>query len=761
MDVRGVLPPGSRLRSYEIVSVLGHGGFGITYRARDTTLGRDVAIKEYLPTSLALRENNTTVLPRSSELAEEFVWGRDRFLDEARTLARLDNVPAVIRVFDFLEANGTAYMVMALVEGETLDAVLQRDGFLRAPAVERLLHPLLDGLEQVHAAGFLHRDIKPANIIVDARGNPTLIDFGASRAAIAGRATALTAIFTPGYAAAEQFTAARQGPWTDIYGLAATVYHAVTGHTPPNAIDRMLDDDYESLARLQPPGFAGGLLAGIDAGLAVRATDRPRSIADWRPLLRGEATADAGATVIMRPSSRERASVPRPGTPVSGTPARRRLAFYAGLAVAALIVVAGGGYFVLAPKPAPQVTALQDLKVEDLERVLAERRAADAAAAEKKRLEEEARRKVETDAVAKREADAELLRAQQKLQAAEQELAQLKAATEKRRQEEAGQQSETDAAAKRVADEAAQRKAETEMAALRQAQAEAQRKAEAEAAANRQAQEELAKAQAERQKADAEARQKADAEAAAMTEKKSAEAAEAGLRLTMTDRQRLQVALTSLGFDTRGSDGAFGPRSREMIAGWQKARNQPTTGFLTGPQHQALLREAAPALAKYDEAQKKIEDDKKAEEEAKAKLAAAPAATPAAPVAAPTPAQPASPAAAHDGTYGGVYSAPGRSRPMTIRVAASSGNGTYTNPRCGDGTVSIQISPAGDISGGGLGFDQLCGRLPLSVRGRAANGQIQLTFSGPGGTGGVATLVRDAAAPVLNQPAPSTPPPGR
>jgi hypothetical protein len=228
-DFRGALPVGTILGGYELISILGKGGFGITYRARDFAHNQDVAIKEYLPTALAIREGRTTVLPISTNHAEQFAWGRERFLDEARTLERLDHAPAVVRVLDFLEANGTAYMVMALVEGETLNKRLMREPRLAPEVIERLLFPLLDGLEQVHAASFLHRDIKPANIMVDPHDRPTLIDFGASRAAMAGRSTTLTAIFTPGYAAAEQFVSSKQGPWTDIYGLAATIYHAITG----------------------------------------------------------------------------------------------------------------------------------------------------------------------------------------------------------------------------------------------------------------------------------------------------------------------------------------------------------------------------------------------------------------------------------------------------------------------------------------------------------------------------------------------------
>ncbi len=281
-ELRGGLPVGTRLRNYELLSVLGQGGFGITYRARDTTLERDVAIKEYLPTTLALREGLTMVMPRSTELAGEFVFGRQRFLDETRTLAKLHRAPAIVRVHDFLEANGTAYMVMALVEGETLEERLTRKDLLDFDATLRLLYPLLEGLQQVHAAGYLHRDIKPANIILDRDGNPTLIDFGASRAAMAQGSVPLTAIFTVGFAAAEQFTSAKQGPWTDIYGLSATLYYAISGQRPPSAFERILDDTYQPLRRLRPAGFPPYFLAAIDMGMGVRSSDRPPTIASWR-----------------------------------------------------------------------------------------------------------------------------------------------------------------------------------------------------------------------------------------------------------------------------------------------------------------------------------------------------------------------------------------------------------------------------------------------------------------------------------------------
>ena len=455
------LQPGQMIGRYEIVSVLGQGGFGITYRARDVQLGREVAIKEYLPSALAIRQGGTTVLPRTTKMADDFGWGRDRFVTEGRTLASLHRATAIVHVFDYLEANGTAYIVMELLSGQTLEERITKNGKLSAEEVDRILWPLLDGLEQVHNAGFLHRDIKPANILLDATGNPTLIDFGASRAAMAGRSTALTAIFTPGYAAAEQMTSAKQGPWTDIYGLSATLYHAITGRTPPGAFDRMLTDTYEPLSQIKPAGFSPGVLAGVDAGLAVVASDRPQSIAGWRPIL-GMTEAPAGdATVAIgkaAPEVRHVSTLPLPAAP--GAPSGRTGLWVVGLAVVVLALLGGGGYYYAMRGPDPETVKA--------------RQAAEEAEARRLKAEEEAA-KLRTENEQRLKAEAERLKAEE-------------VAAARQRQETA------EAAAKKQFEEETRRKIETEMAAQKKADEEAKRKADEEAEARRKAVEDARKA---------------------------------------------------------------------------------------------------------------------------------------------------------------------------------------------------------------------------------------------------------------------------
>ena len=657
------LPAGQAIGRYTIVSVIGHGGFGITYRALDTQLGREVAIKEFLPIALAVRQDGTTVLPRSAQEAADFDSARTRFVDEGRTLASLHDAPAIVRVFDFLEANGTAYLVMQLLSGETLEHRLKRTGPLGPADLDAILWPMLEGLEHVHGAGFLHRDIKPANILLNVAGKPTLIDFGASRAAMAGRTTAMTAIFTPGYAAAEQMTSARQGPWTDIYGLSATLYHAITGKAPPNVFDRMMEDGYEPLGRLQLPGFAHGLLVGLDAGLAVKASDRPQSIAGWRPIL-GQTIADGRAVTAPMP---RRMAGPTASVPPVATKQRKSL--WAGLAAAALLVAAGGGYLALTPSVPSAPPAVDEATV-------------------KRQAAEEESRRVAEDAQA----------AQQR---AEAEAARLKAAAA----EEAQRKADAEAAEKKRLDDAAQQKADADAA--------------------------------EKKRTDEVARQKAEADARRKTEddeRKAAEATEAALRLGQPDRQKTQVALTSLGFDTRGADGTFGARSREMIASWQRSRGHPATGYLTAGQQQALLREASAAVSKFDDDERKKADEakRKADDEAKAR-AASPSAPASPPVPPPTP-----PAAGFNGLYAGSLSSStpsgGQSalRPlgMELRIAGGQATGEMVNYECGAMPISLTVAPSGAISGNLRLYEGNCSPVSASASGRVSGNTLVLEIRG-------------------------------
>lgn len=287
-DLRA-LPRGFKISDYRIDGVLGQGGFGITYLAIDTMLDRRVAIKEYYPREFAVRDGERTILPAGSvEDRETFEWGLARFLEEARILARFEH-PNIIAVRRFFEANGTAYLVMDYCEGESLDEIVKRDGPLNLERLNAVLLPLLDGLEQVHATNFLHRDIKPANIYIRSDGSPVLLDFGAARQEVVGPSRSVTTLATPGYAAFEQYsTKGKQGPWTDIYGMAATLYRAVTGEKPQDSPDRMLDDTLQPAAELSRGRVPASILTAIDKGMAVRPADRPQSVAEWRTLIAGQ-----------------------------------------------------------------------------------------------------------------------------------------------------------------------------------------------------------------------------------------------------------------------------------------------------------------------------------------------------------------------------------------------------------------------------------------------------------------------------------------
>ncbi|MGD9731126.1 MAG: SUMF1/EgtB/PvdO family nonheme iron enzyme [Desulfamplus sp.] len=271
---------------YVVGKVLGKpGGFGITYLGWDTRLETMVAIKEYLPRDNAGRDTDqSTVVPHSREDEEIFRYGLEAFLLEARTLAKFDHAN-VVRVRTFFEANGTGYLVMDYYDGMSLESYLvKKGGKISEKLAVNIMMPVLDGLREVHEKGFLHRDIKPHNIYLTRNGKPILLDFGAARSAMGDRSRSLSVLLTPGYAPYEQYQRkGKQGVWTDIYACGATLYRMVIGKTPPEAIEREIDDDLIAPSKLV--NVSRGFQAAVLKSLEMEPSRRQQSIKEFQDML--------------------------------------------------------------------------------------------------------------------------------------------------------------------------------------------------------------------------------------------------------------------------------------------------------------------------------------------------------------------------------------------------------------------------------------------------------------------------------------------
>ncbi|WP_020507266.1 DUF6384 family protein [Lamprocystis purpurea] len=336
------------------------GGFGITYLGWDLGLHRRVAIKEYFPRDIAGRDGDrTTVTPDSTDDAEGFRYGLEQFQAEARTLARLDH-PNIVRIHQVLAAHGTAYLVMEYYPGLTLAEHLDRQPGSRLPEATALalMQQILDGLRAVHAEGLLHRDIKPQNIYLAATrgGNarPVLIDFGAARQVAGERSRSLSVLLTPGYAPLEQYSRrGHQGPWTDVYAVAAVLYRMLTGSAPPDAHDRTQGEPLPPAARF---GVSATVSAALDRALAMAAGERPQSVVELQRALAGaagEVAVEKGQGPNAPPPAR-----PRPGgeagraTPPPRTGGLGHWFWIGGLA-GLVALAAGVNYFVfVAPSAA-------------------------------------------------------------------------------------------------------------------------------------------------------------------------------------------------------------------------------------------------------------------------------------------------------------------------------------------------------------------------------------------------------------------------
>ncbi|SEH04868.1 serine/threonine protein kinase [Candidatus Venteria ishoeyi] len=278
------------LKQYYVRKVLGGGGFGLTYLAEDTRLQRWVAIKEYFPNNLAVREATQHIHPTHQQDARGFAWGLDRFIREARVLVKFNHAN-IVKVHDFFKLNNTAYIVMEYERGQSLGDAMSAGETATEEEIMSILPPLLDALEAIHGVGILHRDIKPDNIYLRDRDNsPVLLDFGSARYDVSRHSSPMTSIVTRGYAPFEQYTTdgMQQGSWTDIYAMGGVLYRAITGNVPVDATERLgavmrnEPDPLPSIYKQFRWKFNRHLLSGIDWAMNVMEKDRPQSIALWR-----------------------------------------------------------------------------------------------------------------------------------------------------------------------------------------------------------------------------------------------------------------------------------------------------------------------------------------------------------------------------------------------------------------------------------------------------------------------------------------------
>ena len=486
MDSRLLLPVHTVLDgAYSIERVLGSGGFGITYAATDLNLGTTVALKEYYPIDFGDRDATMSVRPKSERHKQTFDWGRLSFLEEARMLARFRHA-SVVRVSRVFEANATAYMVMDYEDGQNLEAWLT--GLGRPPTQEdldRIAAPLLDALEMMHRENFLHRDIAPDNIVVRTDGSPVLLDFGATRRSVAEMSRTMTRIVKAGYSPQEQYAADNrlQGPWSDLYALGATLYRAVAGRPPEEAALRVADDRTPPAAKAAQGKYRPGFLAAIDRCLTVKHTDRPRSVAQLRPMLLGQRPeSPPGAT---HPADIPEAAMDPPRVPPIAPPARPTAKLFLVVAVALLALSAGiyGGL---------QYTYW------DADR-------------QQRKIEDEARhRQQERHAADVKRERTERLAAEERAEEAKKRTEEARAARERAEAESRRQQEERLAAEERAAE--ARRRAEEERAARDRAEAEIRRQQKEREAAEERAARERADARRERERAeDRAAAERADA----------------------------------------------------------------------------------------------------------------------------------------------------------------------------------------------------------------------------------------------------------
>ncbi|MDE5893780.1 MAG: protein kinase, partial [Acetatifactor sp.] len=302
---------------YLIGNVLGQGGFGITYIAFDLVLSIKVAIKEYFPMGIAMRDpgSSNTLLWHSTQVnTEQRQSGQESFLKEARRIAKIDQIPSIVRVRDTFFDNETAYIVMDFVEGITLKDKLIKGGSISFSECMRYLTPMMEGLAQVHKAGIIHRDISPDNIIIQANGSVKLLDLGAAKDISTGQGQQSQLVAKKGFSPLEQYTeAGRIGPWTDVYALCATIYYCVTGKLVLNALDRMGNEEIVFPESMEEP-LAAHVKLALKAGLALEAKNRIQSVEELLARLKdGEAQTQRASAEVKKQSGKPDGAVKNKG----------------------------------------------------------------------------------------------------------------------------------------------------------------------------------------------------------------------------------------------------------------------------------------------------------------------------------------------------------------------------------------------------------------------------------------------------------------
>jgi len=378
--VSNTLPRGYRLDDYVIDTVLGEGGFGISYKAQDPKLGTWVVIKEYYPQTLAHRADDMSIVPAPGEAARHYEWGRQQFLKEVRVLARFRH-NHIVRVLRFLELNGTAYMVMEYEAGQGLHDYLQTHRADERTLMQVFI-PILNGLQAVHEAGLLHLDIKPENIYLRSDMTPLLIDFGAAKHVAQKSDTGGFVALSPAYAAIEQFPPhGKLGPWTDLYSIGASLYRCVSGSEPVSANSRSevirdgMPDPLLPATSLGQSGYSAYLRECIDWAMQLDVTRRPQTARAFQDALMGKGIAGRKPEPPKRPVPPPKpAPVSAPPKPKSGMetwkvvesvtdaapaapPEEYREPLFTGAKVRkiaivlVLLAVAGGAYFLATTNP--------------------------------------------------------------------------------------------------------------------------------------------------------------------------------------------------------------------------------------------------------------------------------------------------------------------------------------------------------------------------------------------------------------------------